>query len=61
LMSRATDDPQYVAIAIELIFISKSLERIGDHAVNIGEEVAYLVKAKDIRHTEATRRAPKEM
>jgi len=60
LMSRATENPPYVAIAIELIFVSKSLERIGDHAVNLGEEVAYLIKAKDIRHTDATRRAPKE-
>jgi len=60
LMTRAADNPQYVAIGIELIFISKSLERIGDHAVNLGEEVAYLVKAQDIRHTAATRRAPKE-
>ncbi|GHB91192.1 phosphate transport system regulatory protein PhoU [Cerasicoccus arenae] len=58
LMSRSTDDPTYVAIGIELIFISKSLERIGDHAVNVGEEVAYLIKAKDVRHTAAVRRSP---
>ncbi|MEO0796673.1 MAG: phosphate signaling complex protein PhoU [Verrucomicrobiota bacterium] len=58
LMARATDDPEYVPIAIELIFVSKSLERIGDHAVNLAEEVAYLIKAEDIRHTDVTRRAP---
>lgn len=58
LMSRSADDGDYVAIGVELIFISKSLERIGDHAVNLGEEVAYLIKAKDIRHSDLVRRAP---
>ncbi|WP_309398839.1 phosphate signaling complex protein PhoU [Cerasicoccus maritimus] len=58
LMSRSADDSKYVPIGIELIFISKSLERIGDHAVNIGEEVAYLIKAKNISHTDLVRRAP---
>lgn len=60
LMSRSTDDPNYVAIGVELIFISKSLERIGDHAVNIAEEVVYLIQAKDIRHTDAVRRSPEK-
>ncbi|WP_269539162.1 phosphate signaling complex protein PhoU [Cerasicoccus fimbriatus] len=58
LMSRSADDGNYVSIGVELIFISKSLERIGDHAVNLGEEVAYLIKAKDIRHSDLVRRAP---
>lgn len=59
-MERATAEPASVPIAIELIFISKSLERIGDHAVNLAEEVAYLVKAKDVRHSDAVRRAPRQ-
>ncbi|WP_309387099.1 phosphate signaling complex protein PhoU [Cerasicoccus frondis] len=58
LLSRSAEDAKYVTVGVELIFISKSLERIGDHAVNIGEEVAYLIKAKDIRHTDLVRRAP---
>lgn len=41
---------------IEMIFVSKSLERIGDHATNIAEEVIYLVEGDDIRHTDATKR-----
>lgn len=41
--------------ALELMFISKSVERIADHASNIAEEMIYLAKGEDIRHTEATR------
>jgi phosphate transport system protein len=41
---------------IELIFISKSLERIADHATNIAEEVVYLLKGEDVRHTPEVRR-----
>ncbi len=46
-----------VDMAIGLIFISKSLERIGDHATNIAEEVIYLLEGDDIRHTEAVKRS----
>ncbi len=42
---------------IELIFISKSLERIADHATNIAEEVVYLLKGEDVRHTPEVRRS----
>jgi phosphate transport system protein len=37
------------------MFISKSVERIADHATNIAEEMIYLAKGEDIRHTEQTR------
>ncbi len=49
-------NPQLAPAYIELIFISKSLERIGDHATNIAEEVVYLKKGEDIRHTDQVRR-----
>ncbi|MEM8549784.1 MAG: phosphate signaling complex protein PhoU [Verrucomicrobiota bacterium] len=43
--------------SIELIFISKALERIGDHATNIAEDVIYLLQGDDVRHTEAVKRS----
>lgn len=49
--------PDSVEQAMELIFISKSLERIGDHATNIAEDVIYLLEGDDIRHTKATQRS----
>lgn len=50
-------DPEGVERAFELIFISKSLERIGDHATNIAEDVIFLLEGDDVRHTHVTRRA----
>lgn len=43
-------DPRNLDPAINMIFISRSLERIGDHAKNIGESVVFLREAIDIRH-----------
>ena len=48
-------DGNKVDAEIDLLFISKSLERIADHAANISEEVVYLYKAEDIRHTPAVK------
>ena len=42
---------------MELLFISKSLERIADHAVNISSAVIFLIDAEDIRHTAKTNRS----
>jgi hypothetical protein len=36
--------------ALSLILISRNLERIGDHATNIGEEVIYWIQGRDVRH-----------
>lgn len=44
-----------LAQVVEVIFMAKSLERIGDHAVNIAEDVIYYLEASDIRHTDMTR------
>ena len=43
--------PSNISRCLNLMVISKSLERIADHATNIAEEVVYLYEAKDIRHT----------
>jgi len=51
LASRIRQDGSTVDSGIDLMFISKSLERIADHASNISEEVVYLYKAEDIRHS----------
>jgi phosphate transport system protein len=44
-----TDPPRSEAF-VELILLSKNMERIGDHATNIAEDVVYMVLGKDIRH-----------
>ena len=49
LTSYMAEDPTKVSRAIELMFISRSLERIADHATNIAEEMIYLIKGKDVR------------
>jgi phosphate transport system protein len=43
-------DPAVLTAAIDLLFIARNLERIGDHATNIAEDVVFLVKGVDVRH-----------
>jgi len=45
------EDPRVITRAIDLIFIARSLERIGDHAKNMSERVIYMVMGDDVRHT----------
>ncbi|MBI3802691.1 MAG: phosphate signaling complex protein PhoU [Nitrospirae bacterium] len=51
LLSYMSEDPATITRAIRISFISKYIERIGDHATNIAEMVVYLVEGKIIRHT----------
>lgn len=50
-------DPKDSPALVDLLFISKSLERVGDHAVNIATEVIYHITGEDIRYTDETSRA----
>ena len=43
-------DPGIVPGAIDLIFVARNLERIGDHTTNIAEDVVFLVQGIDVRH-----------
>ncbi len=53
------EKPEMISRALELMFISKSIERIADHATNIAEEMVYLAKGEDIRHLDELKKAPK--
>ena len=53
LMSR---DPEQIRGYLELIFIARSLERVGDHATNIAEDAVYAKNAHDIRHLQGNER-----
>ncbi|MGI8965390.1 MAG: phosphate signaling complex protein PhoU, partial [Limisphaerales bacterium] len=51
LSSYMVENPTTISSCLNLMVISKSLERIADHATNIAEEVVYLYEAQDIRHS----------
>jgi phosphate transport system protein len=53
LISYMMEDPRTITPAIEIVFIAKAIERIGDHAKNIAEAVVQLVMGKDVRHATA--------
>lgn len=50
LVTYMMEDPRTIGHAIDVMFVIKALERIGDHAKNIAEYIIFLVKGKDIRH-----------
>jgi phosphate transport system protein len=50
LIERMAQDPEQLRGYLNLIFVSRCLERVGDHATNIAEEAVYAAAAEDIRH-----------
>jgi len=50
LLTYMLQDPATIEPALDLILISRHLERIGDHATNVAEDVIFMVSAKDVRH-----------
>jgi phosphate transport system protein len=53
LISFMMEDPRTISAALEVVFIAKSIERIGDHSKNVAESVVQAVKGKDVRHASA--------
>jgi phosphate transport system protein len=56
LLTYMMENSAVVFPAFELVLVTKNLERIGDHATNIAEDVIYMVAGRDVRHLAADRR-----
>jgi phosphate transport system protein len=51
LITYMMEDPRTISSSIDLVFVAKAIERVGDHAKNLSEAVIYIVKGADVRHT----------
>ncbi|MBA4059443.1 MAG: phosphate transport system regulatory protein PhoU [Verminephrobacter sp.] len=50
LVTYMMEDPRTISASLDLLFLAKAIERIGDHSKNVAELIIYLVKGKDVRH-----------
>ncbi|AOS78885.1 MULTISPECIES: phosphate signaling complex protein PhoU [Hydrogenophaga] len=51
LITYMMEDARKISPSLDLLFLAKSIERIGDHAKNIAEQIIFIVKGEDVRHT----------
>lgn len=54
LITYMMEDPRTISANLDLLFLAKAIERIGDHAKNIAEFIIYIVKGTDVRHSSLT-------
>jgi phosphate transport system protein len=50
LITYMMEDPRMISASIDLVFVAKAIERVGDHAKNLAEQIIYIVKGTDVRH-----------
>jgi phosphate transport system protein len=50
LITFMMEDPRTISACIDLVFVAKAIERVGDHAKNVAEAIIYVVKGTDVRH-----------
>jgi len=51
LITYMMEDPRTISTSLNLLFLAKAIERVGDHAKNIAEATIYIVKGADVRHS----------
>jgi phosphate transport system protein len=51
LITYMMEDPRTISASLDLMFLAKSIERVGDHAKNIAEQIIFIVKGEDVRHS----------
>jgi phosphate transport system protein len=50
LITYMMEDPRTISSSIDLVFVAKAIERVGDHAKNLAEQIIYIVRGTDVRH-----------